>query len=106
VRPGRRAAAPPAGAPRPTPQVVPTPVVPAPAAAAPKRKRSFREQKEFDELPGRIEALEGEVAGLAAQLQDPALYRQGAAAVNAANARLASLQAELDAAYARWAALE
>jgi ATP-binding cassette subfamily F protein uup len=54
----------------------------------------------------RIEALEAELAGLTAQLQDPAFYATGAAAVTAANARLTALQAELDAAYARWNELE
>jgi ATP-binding cassette subfamily F protein uup len=97
-----------AASPRLTPQVAPTPKpAPAPAPAAPaKRKLSFKEQRELDELPGRIEALDGEIAALTARIQDPAFYRQPAGEVTAANARLAALQAELEQAYARWQALE
>ena len=97
-----------AASPRLTPQVAPTPKpAPAPAPAAPaKRKLSYKEQRELDELPGRIEALDGEIAALTARIQDPAFYRQPAEEVTAANARLAALQAELEQAYARWQALE
>ncbi|MBW8311791.1 MAG: ATP-binding cassette domain-containing protein [Rhizobium sp.] len=97
-----------AASPRLTPQVAPTPKpAPAPAPAAPaKRKLSYKEQRELDELPGRIEALDGEIAALTARIQDPAFYRQPAEEVTAANGRLAALQAELEQAYARWQALE
>ncbi|WP_374472687.1 ATP-binding cassette domain-containing protein [Arenimonas sp.] len=97
-----------AASPRLTPQVAPTPrPAPAPAPAAPaKRKLSYKEQRELDELPARIEALDGEIAALTASIQDPAFYRQPAEAVTATNARLAALQAELEQAYARWQALD
>ncbi|WP_374602496.1 ATP-binding cassette domain-containing protein [Arenimonas sp.] len=89
-----------------TPQVAPVPK-PAPAPAAPaKRKLSFKEQRELDELPGRIENLDAEIAALTARIQDPGFYRQPADEVTATNARLAALQAELEQAYARWQALE
>ncbi|WP_245770515.1 hypothetical protein [Thermomonas hydrothermalis] len=39
-------------------------------------------------------------------MQNPAFYRQDSAAQQHANADLAALQAALDAAYARWEALE
>ncbi|MCM2355918.1 MAG: ATP-binding cassette domain-containing protein [Arenimonas sp.] len=103
-----RIAAASAASPRLTPQVAPTPK-PAPAttpAAPAKRKLSYKEQRELDELPARIEALDGEIAALTARIQDPAFYRQPAEEVTAANARLAALQAELEQAYARWQALE
>ncbi len=89
-------------APRLTPEV-PNPV-PAPAAA--KRKLSFKDQRELELLPARIEALDGELANLTAQLQDPGFYTRAAAEVTAANAHLANLQHELESAYARWQALE
>ncbi|HEU0153789.1 MAG TPA: ABC transporter ATP-binding protein, partial [Arenimonas sp.] len=97
-----------AASPRLTPQVAPTPRPAAPAAAPvpAKRKLSYKEQRELDELPGRIEALDAEVAALTARIQDPAFYRQPADAVTAANARLAALQGELEQAYARWQSLE
>ena len=75
-------------------------------AAPPKRKLSFKEQRELEALPARIEALETELAALSGRLQDPALYAEGAAAVATVNQRLAAAQAELDAAYARWSELD
>jgi ATP-binding cassette subfamily F protein uup len=103
----QRIAAAAAGAPRLTPQVAPKPAAPPPVAAEPvKRKLSYKEQRELEQLPGRIESLDAEVATLTAQIQDPAFYRKGPEAVTAANARLAALQAELEQAYARWQALE
>jgi ABC transport system ATP-binding/permease protein len=74
--------------------------------AAPKlRKLSFKEQKEFDALPGRIEALEGEQAKLLSAIADPDFYKQPAADITAATTRLNALEAELAATYARWEAL-
>ena len=103
----QRIAAAAASAPRLTPQVAAKPVAPAPVAVEPaKRKLSYREQRELEQLPARIEVIDGEIAGLTAQIQDPAFYRQPAEAVSAANARLSSLQSELEQAYARWQALE
>jgi ATP-binding cassette subfamily F protein uup len=78
--------------------------VPAPTVA--RRKLSFREQKELEQLPLRIEALETEIAAIAASLQDASLYQQGGAAVTAANQRVATLQGELEVAYGRWSQLE
>ena len=53
------------------------PVAPAaPVVAQPKRKLSYKEQRELDELPKRIEALETEQAELNKQLADPDIYRK------------------------------
>ena len=86
-------------------KAAPAPVAPAPAAP-PKRKLGFKEQRELEALPARIDALEAELAALSDRLQDPALYAEGSAAVAAVNQRLATAQAELDAAYARWSELD
>jgi ATP-binding cassette subfamily F protein uup len=103
----QRIAAAAASAPRLTPQVAPKPAAPAPVAAEPpKRKLSYKEQRELEQLPALIERLDGEIATLTAQIQDPAFYRQPAEAVAAANARLSALQSELEQAYARWQSLE
>ena len=104
----RIAAAAAQSSPKLTPQVAPVPKpAPAPAEPAPaKRKLSFKEQRELDELPGRIETLDAEIAALTARIQDPEFYRQPADEVTATNASLAALQAELEQAYARWQALE
>ena len=77
-------------------------------AARPERARklSFNEQRELEALPGRIEALENELAQLQARLGDTALYREQPAEVAALNARLAAAEAELEQAFARWEELE
>ncbi|MFC3238691.1 ATP-binding cassette domain-containing protein [Luteimonas padinae] len=82
---------------------------PAPAAgAAPvtRRKLSFKEARELEQLPERIEALETRLAEMTATLSDPAFFRGDASGITAHNAEMADVQAELDAAYARWEALD
>jgi len=99
-------AARPAPAAKPAPQAAAaTPAaapVPAPAG---KRKLSYKDARELEQLPGRIEALEEELAQLAAAMSDPALH-QDPARVAAHGKRMTEAQAELDAAYARWAELD
>ncbi|MAL04179.1 MAG: ABC transporter ATP-binding protein [Arenimonas sp.] len=104
----RIAAAAAQSSPKLTPQVAPVPKpAPPPAPPAPaKRKLSFKEQRELDELPARIESLDAGIAALTAQIQDPDFYRRPADEVTATNARLAALQTELEQAYARWNELE
>jgi len=71
-----------------------------------KRKLSWKDARELEALPARIEQLEGDLAAMNARLEDPAFYRQDSAAIVAANAEMAAKQAELDEAYARWQSLE
>jgi len=78
----------------------------APRAKANPTKLSYREQREFDELPARIEALEAEQRMLGATIADPEFYRQPGAAINAALARMQALEHELADSYARWDALD
>ena len=79
---------------------------PAPVVAAPKKKLSYKEARELEQLPARIEALETRVAELTAAMNDPSFYQRDSAAMAAHNAELASAQAELEVAYARWGELE
>jgi len=82
---------------------------PPPAQAAPpppRRKLGYRETRELEQLPARIEALEARVAELTAAMSDPAFYRRESDAITAHNAALAEAQGELDEAYARWEELE
>ena len=51
----------------------PTPAS-APAVATPKRKLSYKDQRELDQLPARIEALEAEQKAIQAELADGSLY--------------------------------
>jgi ATP-binding cassette subfamily F protein uup len=85
----------------------PTPVRPSAtsAAADKKSKLTFKEQRELDELPGRIETLEADQAGLHNQMADPGFFKQPAADIAAATRRLEQLAAELHASYERWTLL-
>lgn len=77
----------------------------APAAAKPK-KRSFKDQRELDELPDRIAGLEKEIETLQQALADPKLYQSEPAKVADLQAALADNEAQLEAAFDRWAELE
>ena len=80
---------------------------PAPtAAASPKRKLSYKDQRELDELPARIETLETKIADMTDAMNDPAFFQRDHAAVAAHNAELAATQTALEQAYARWEALD
>ena len=70
------------------------------------RKLSYREQREIEELPERIEALETEQAQLHGDLADPELYRTRADEVPTLQERLRTVESELETAYARWEELE
>jgi ATP-binding cassette subfamily F protein uup len=77
------------------------------ATAVPaKRKLSFKEQRELEALPAKIEALEEEQARLGAAVSAPGFYTKPAAEIHAAMARLEALPAELDAAMRRWDELD
>ena len=89
-------------APKPAP-----PARPAPSAAAPRPVRlTHKERQELDALPAAIDALEREQARLYARLADAGTYQDGGDEVVAATARLAEVEHELAALYARWEALE
>ena len=78
----------------------------APAAAPQKRKLSFKDQRELEQLPLRIEQLEREIAAHGEAMAAPDFFKQGAAAIAKANEAVAKLQSELDTAYARWTELD
>ncbi|MEO7966546.1 MAG: ATP-binding cassette domain-containing protein, partial [Gemmatimonadaceae bacterium] len=70
-----------------------------------RRKMPFRERRELEALPVRIEELERERSALYASLADPALHRDGVAASEASK-RLCTLDMEIEHATARWVELE
>ena len=74
--------------------------------ASDKRKLGYKEARELEQLPARIEALETRIAALTAAMNEPAFYQRDSAAINAHNAAVVEARSELDAAYARWEALE
>jgi ATP-binding cassette subfamily F protein uup len=73
---------------------------------AERKKLSFKEQRELEQLPARIAALEVEQAALQGRLADPGFYQGPAEARREAQARLAKVDSEIDAALLRWEALE
>jgi ABC transport system ATP-binding/permease protein len=76
-------------------------------AKSPERKKlSFKEQRELEQLPDRIAALEAEQGALHGRLADPAFYQGPPEAVREVQARLAKVDAGIDAALLRWEALE
>jgi len=77
-----------------------------PAVATQPKKLSYRERRELDDLPARIEALEAEQRALGGTIADPAFYRQAAAAIAAALERAKEIEHELGNLYARWDALD
>ena len=78
-----------------------------PAATAAKPKRlTYKEQRELETLPQRIESLEHEERALNARVAGTEFYKEGAAAIAAALDRLEELQRELSASYARWDELD
>jgi len=81
---------------------------PPPAAAStPKRsaKLSYKEQRELEALPARIEALEAEQKQINEALADPQLYGSDAQRATALHQRSAQIDDELMAALERWEAL-
>jgi ABC transport system ATP-binding/permease protein len=76
----------------------------APAAKA--KKRSYKEQRELEQLPGVIAALEEEQKTISARLADPELYRQNPDEIQRLNTRFAELDSLLMAALEKWEQIE
>ncbi|MFZ5635401.1 MAG: ATP-binding cassette domain-containing protein [Pseudomonadota bacterium] len=79
---------------------------PAATATPTKRRLSYKDQRELESLPQKIEDLETKIAALTDAMHDPAFFQRDHAAVAAHNAELAAAQGDLERAYARWEALE
>jgi ATP-binding cassette subfamily F protein uup len=97
------AARPAAAAPRPAEKVVAPPAPPSPPQ---RQKLSFKEKHALETLPGRIAALEKEIAALEHILADAGLYSRDPDAFAQASASLSTKRAERDAAEEQWLALE
>ena len=80
-------------------------IVPAPQKRK-LRKLSFKEQRELETLPKRIEDLETEQQQILATMADPNFYRESGKKVIAYKARLEIVEKELAVVYARWDELE
>ena len=78
---------------------------PATLPATPRKKLSYREQRELEALPGLIEALEREQKAIQEALADGTLYRTDGALAARHAERSAQIEDELMAALERWEAL-
>ncbi len=79
------------------------------AASAPmaaRRKLSYKEQRELQDLPRRIAELEAEQKSLGARLADPVLYRDAPQEIAALQARFGAIDEELSRLLERWETLE
>ena len=76
------------------------------SAVALKRKLTYNEQREYESLPARIEALEAEQQQLRVESESAAFYREPADRIREVLARLEALAPELEAALERWMELE
>ena len=74
--------------------------------ASPRRKLSYKEQRELEQLPARIEALETEIAQRTAAMTEPGFFQRDGAVIVADQQALAERQRELEVAYGRWQELE
>ena len=70
------------------------------------RRPSYKEQRELEGLPAKIEALEAEQSELHRLMGDGDFYRQPGDKITAAMERLEAVKDELEACYSRWQTLE
>ncbi|MDH5570682.1 MAG: ATP-binding cassette domain-containing protein, partial [Gammaproteobacteria bacterium] len=70
------------------------------------KKLSYKEQRELDALPVKIEGLETELQKLQTQISDPNFYRESQEKVADTMQQVELLQQQLEQAYKRWEALE
>jgi ATP-binding cassette subfamily F protein uup len=70
------------------------------------RKLTYKEQREMEALPGKIEALESEQTELHARMGNADFYRQSSDKITATMERIEAVKGELEACYERWQTLE
>ena len=106
LRQRNSAAAPPSPAPVPPAAAQRAAAPAAPTSSAPaRRKATFKEQRELEALPARIEALEAEERALLERAASPDFYKEGADAIKAVLSRTEAVAREREQAYARWVEL-
>ncbi len=76
------------------------------AAAKPRGKLSYKDQRELDELPTRMDRLSAEIAALESAMADPDLFSRNPAKFQKTSEQLHAKQADLSAAEERWLELE
>lgn len=71
-----------------------------------KKKRSYHEQQELEQLPGKIEMLEREIADIQAHLSSSQFYQERYHEIEPMTLRLKQLEKALQDAYDRWETLD
>lgn len=79
------------------------PAPPSPPQA--RKKLSYKDQRDYDLLPARIEAIEAEMTGIETELSDGSLFSRDPARFTALTEKLEALRGEKAAAEDRWLAL-
>ncbi|MGV8844034.1 MAG: ATP-binding cassette domain-containing protein [Pseudomonas sp.] len=85
---------------------VTAPVVSAAPPVVAKKKLSYKLQRELDAVPGKIDALEQQMAALQGEIADPAFYQRASGDASGVLARVDSVQQEMDSLLERWAELD
>jgi ATP-binding cassette subfamily F protein uup len=70
------------------------------------KKLSYKEQRELNSLPGKIETLEKEQAMLYDAMSDPKFYQKDGLEISSIKERAGALEQMLEEAFARWEQLE
>ncbi len=76
------------------------------AATKPRVRMSFKEQRQLEQLPIEIEALETEQQTLVARMSDPAWHKSSAQQIRADQLRISEIETLLAEKFARWEELE
>lgn len=79
---------------------------PAPSKPAPRKKLSYKDQRELDQLPGLIEELEQLQSDLESRISEPDFYQGEREEVDSTLEQLTKTQEQLAQAYDRWDELE
>lgn len=77
-----------------------------PKTAPPSDRLTYREQKEWEALPGRIEAMEAELEALHATMGDPDFFKGDPEVIRTSTLRAEGLAEDIEEAFARWAELD
>ncbi|MCG8464655.1 MAG: ATP-binding cassette domain-containing protein [Xanthomonadales bacterium] len=76
------------------------------SAPAKSKKLTYKDQRELNALPAKIESLEARQETLHAQMSDPDFYRKSQEEIATFHEELAQVEADLNHAYERWEVLE
>lgn len=74
--------------------------------ASDKRRLSFKETRELEELPAKIEELETQIQDIHDRMADPAFYQRDGDAIATDQRQLQNWEEQLATAYSRWEELE